>query len=90
MKSGQLSIADFGFGPCVKMPGGVWVKPHRHAQQVHFVVVKGTIPLGYRAKFDRTKTMEVKAGEAHFDRSDGACLIIGTVSGVWKTRSLSK
>jgi len=66
------------------------VKPHRHTQQVNVVVVKGTIPLGYGAKFDKTKTTEVKAGEAHFDKSDGACLIIGTAPGVWKTRSLSK
>ncbi|MCX6612453.1 MAG: cupin domain-containing protein [Acidobacteria bacterium] len=78
------------------MPGGVWVKPHTHTQQAHVVVVKGSIKLGYGAKLDKSKTMELKAGqffivragEAHFEVSDGECLIIGTALGGWKTKEL--
>jgi len=44
------------------MPGGVWVKPHTHTQQAHVVVVKGSIRLGYGAKMDRAKAIEMKAG----------------------------
>ena len=78
------------------MPGGVWVKPHTHTQQAHVVVVKGSIKLGYGTKMDKAKTMELKAGqifivragEAHFEGSDGECLIIGTALGGWKTKEL--
>jgi quercetin dioxygenase-like cupin family protein len=78
------------------MPGGVWVKPHTHTQQAHVVVVKGSIKLGYGTKMDQSKTMELKtgqffivrAGEAHFEGSDGECLIIGTALGGWKTQEL--
>jgi quercetin dioxygenase-like cupin family protein len=78
------------------MPGGVWVKPHTHTQQAHVVVVKGSIKLGYGTKMDPSKTMELKAGqffivragEAHFEGSDGECLIIGTALGGWKTKEL--
>ncbi len=78
------------------MPGGVWVKPHTHTQQAHVVVVKGNIKLGYGTKMDKAKTMELKAGqffivrggEAHFEGSDGECLIIGTALGGWKTKEL--
>jgi quercetin dioxygenase-like cupin family protein len=78
------------------MPGGVWVAPHTHTQQAHVVVVKGSIKLGYGTKMDKAKTMELKAGqffvvragEAHFEGSDGECLIIGTALGGWKTKEL--
>jgi mannose-6-phosphate isomerase-like protein (cupin superfamily) len=78
------------------MPGGVWVKPHTHTQQAHVAVVKGSIKLGYGTKMDKSKTVELKAGqffivragEAHFEGSDGECLIIGTALGGWKTKEL--
>lgn len=78
------------------MPGGVWVKPHTHTQQAHVVVVKGSIQLGYGTQMDRSKTITLKAGEffivrageAHFEGSEGECLIIGTALGGWKTREL--
>lgn len=78
------------------MPGGVWVKPHTHTQQAHVVVVKGSIRLGYGSKFDKSKTVLlragdyfiVRAGEAHFEGSDEECLIIGTALGGWQTKEL--
>jgi mannose-6-phosphate isomerase-like protein (cupin superfamily) len=78
------------------MPGGVWVKPHTHTQQAHVVVVKGSLRLGYGARMDRSKAVEMKAGtlfivragEAHYEGSDGECLIIGTALGEWKTKEL--
>ena len=77
------------------MPGGVWVKQYTHTQQAH-VVVKGSIRLGYAANMDRVKAIEMKAGtmfivragEPHFEGSDGECLIIGTALGGRKTKEL--
>ncbi len=78
------------------MPGGVWVKPHTHTQQAHVTVVKGSIRIGWGKVFDKTKThllhagdtFIVRAGEAHFEGSDGECVIIGVALGGWKTTEL--
>jgi uncharacterized RmlC-like cupin family protein len=78
------------------MPGGVWVKAHHHTQQAHVAVVSGRIKLGYGAKLDKSKAVElnagdffiVPAGDPHFEGSDGECLIIGTALGGWKTTEL--
>lgn len=78
------------------MPGGVWVKAHHHTQQAHVTVVTGRIKLGYGPKLDKSKAVElvagdffiVPAGEPHFEGSDGECVIIGTALGGWKTTEL--
>lgn len=78
------------------MPGGVWVKPHTHTQQAHVTVVKGSIRIGWGRVFDKAKThllhvgdtFIVRAGEAHFEGSDGECVIIGVALGGWKTTEL--
>lgn len=93
---GDRELAGQPFSYAFWMPGGVWVKPHFHSQQTHVMVVKGKIRLGYGKVFDKTKTIELKAGEffivrageAHFEGSDGECLIIGTALGGWKTTEL--
>lgn len=93
---GDREAAGKPFTYAFWMPGGVWVKPHTHTQQAHVVVVKGSIQLGYGTQMDRSKTITLKAGEffivrageAHFEGSEGECLIIGTALGGWKTREL--
>jgi mannose-6-phosphate isomerase-like protein (cupin superfamily) len=93
---GDRDVVGKPFTYAFWMPGGVWVAPHTHTQQAHVVVVKGSIRLGYGTKLDKAKTMELKAGEffivrageAHFEGSDGECLIIGTALGGWKTKEL--
>jgi mannose-6-phosphate isomerase-like protein (cupin superfamily) len=78
------------------MPGNVWVKAHHHTQQAHVAVVRGTITLGFGKKLDKSNTVKlragqffiVRAGEPHFEGSDGECLIIGTALGGWKTTEI--
>ena len=75
------------------LPGGVWVPVHHHSQSAHVVIVRGTLKLGFGPRLDKHQTVAiptghffiVRAGQAHFEGSDGECLIIGTALGGWKT-----
>ena len=78
------------------LPGGVWAPAHIHSQAAHVAVMRGTLRLGFGRAADRAKAVPVaageffvvRAGEAHFEGSDGPCLIIGTALGGWRTTIL--
>ena len=69
---------------------------HIHSQAAHVAVMRGTLRLGFGRAADRAKAVPVaageffvvRAGEAHFEGSDGPCLIIGTALGGWRTTIL--
>jgi hypothetical protein len=75
------------------LPGGVWAPAHYHSQDAHVCVVRGTLKLGFGSRLDKTRAVAVptghffiaRAGEPHFEGSDGECLIIGTALGGWRT-----
>jgi hypothetical protein len=75
------------------LPGGVWAPAHYHSQDAHVTVVSGTLRLGFGSRVDGIKTVSIptggffiaRAGQVHFEGSDGECVIIGTALGGWKT-----
>ena len=78
------------------LPDGQWVKAHTHTQAARVVVVKGVLLLGEGSTMDQRKVREVKAGEVffvpanmpHYEGARGETLIIGTGTGLWKTKEL--
>lgn len=75
------------------LPGGVWAPAHHHSQAAHVGVVRGTLKLGFGRRLDKDRTVAipaghffiVRAGEAHYEGSDGERVIIATALGGWKT-----
>ena len=75
------------------LPGGLWAPAHHHAQAAQVCVFRGTLKLGFGRRLDQDRTMAipaghffiVRAGEAHYEGSDGECAIIGTALGGRKT-----
>lgn len=72
------------------------VKPHWHCADARVFVVKGTLLIGFQANFDKTKVIELNAGDyflapfryPHYEGSRGETLIVGTGVGPWCTVGL--
>lgn len=75
------------------LPGGVWAPAHYHSQAAHVAVIRGTLKLGFGRTLNKVAVVSipaggffiVRAGQPHFEGSDGECMIIGTAPGGWKT-----
>ena len=93
---GPRDVPGKAFSYAFFMPDGVWIKPHWHCADARVFVVKGTLLLGFQAEFDKTKVVEMTAGDyflapfryPHYEGSRGETIIIGTGIGPWCTNNL--
>ena len=75
------------------IPSGVWDSPHAHSADVHLVVARGRLRLGFGGVLDRDAAMTIPAGgflhvprgAVHFDGADEDTIILGTATGPWST-----
>lgn len=95
---GPRDIPGQAFSYAFYMPDGIWVPPHWHCADARVFVVKGTLLLGFQAQFDKSKVVEMRAGDyfvapfrqPHYEGSRGETVIIGTGIGPWCTVELNR